>query len=165
VVNSGNSINELDILDIGSGDDPLAGSVDTFDLPNPYTEKCKVNQLTYKGDARDIKSIVTQLYDVVYSSHLLEDFPEDETFPILRQWADLVKVGGLLILLLPDQARYVAYCEAKNELPNVHHSIPHFSLSYIRDNVQKLQDFTPVHMEELFGGGDYNFIVILKKVG
>ena len=73
------NINNWKILDIGSGDDPLLPDCDKFDLPQPYTKNCRADLLTYRGDARVIDQIVKRKYKVVYSSHLLEDFPRNET--------------------------------------------------------------------------------------
>lgn len=157
-------LSELDIIDIGSGDDPLNSQCDKFDLPHPYTRDCNVNELTYKGDARKIDEIVTKKYDVVYSSHLLEDFSRKETISVLEKWTDLLKIGGILVLLLPDQQRYEAACRAKNEVPNVHHQITEFSLSYIKDCLKYISDMEVAFSRELFESGEYNFLIVARRV-
>lgn len=158
------SLYDLDILDIGSGDDPLNGLCDKFDLPDPYTRNCKVSELTYKGDARDIDKIVSKKYDVVYSSHLLEDFARTDTIPILEKWTTLLKTNGIIVLLLPDQQRYEAACKSKNEIPNIHHQITDFSLKYINDCFLHIHYMQVVFSKELFDDGEYNFLIVAKKI-
>lgn len=39
--------------------------------------------------------------DYVYASHLLEDF--FEWIPVLKEWTRIIKVGGYLVILVPDK--------------------------------------------------------------
>ena len=105
--------------------------------------------------------------DFVYSSHVLEDFPESETLPILQEWTRVLRPGGRLILLLPDQQRYLAYCRRTGQispdgiLGNPHHSITTFSLQYVDLTVarfgalKKIASFEPL--------GPYSFAVVYEK--
>lgn len=156
-------MSELDVIDIGSGDDPLTTSCDKFDLPHPYTVNCNVKELTYKGDARVIDVIVTKKYDVVYSSHLLEDFARNETAPVLEKWCSLLKDEGVIVLLLPDQQRYEAFCKSRGEQPNVHHQISEFSMEYIRVCFEKIPDMQIIFCREMFEHGEYNFLIAAQK--
>ena len=163
---SKNKFDNLKIIDIGSGDDPLSHFIDTFDLPVPYTKNCNVNWLTFTGDARYIKDIVKSKYDVVYSSHLLEDFDRSETVNVLRNWSELLNIGGILVLLLPDQQKYLERCERIGESPNEHHSINDFSLSYILECLSELNNMSVVYNYEFFIKDplEYNFLVIATKI-
>lgn len=161
---TGESTFNLDILDIGSGDDPLDADVDKLDLPNPYTTKCKVEELTYRGDARKIDEFVNKKYDVVFSSHLLEDFPREETIPIIKKWIGVLKDGGILVLLLPDQQRYEQYCKKINEVPNVHHQIRDFSLEYIKNCISFISELKILFTEDYSENDEYNFLVIARKI-
>ncbi|MGV8058094.1 MAG: hypothetical protein AB2L12_08745 [Smithellaceae bacterium] len=152
-----------DIIDIGSGDDPLLSGCDKFDLPVPYTEKCDKKLLTYVGDARHLTEVVKKKYKVVYSSHLLEDFNEDETIPVLKEWIKIIKNDGLLIILCPDQQRYLEHCQRCEGKPNEHHRIDRFSLEYIKSCLAKIPEINFLFGEELFDDGEYNFLCIAHK--
>jgi hypothetical protein len=152
-----------DIIDIGSGDDPLLPRCDKFDLPVPYTEKCERNLLTYVGDARHLTEVVKKKYKVVYSSHLLEDFREDETIPVLKEWIKIIKNDGLLVILCPDQQKYLEHCRHMGEDPNEHHRIDSFSLTYVKSCLAKIPEVNFIFGEELFADGEYNFLCIARK--
>ena len=42
----------------------------------------------------------------MFSSHLLEHFPKKDVAGILREWMRVVRIGGNLILYLPDEDQY-----------------------------------------------------------
>ncbi|HCW08066.1 MAG TPA: hypothetical protein DGG95_11960, partial [Cytophagales bacterium] len=71
--------------------------------------------------------------------------------------------GGILVLLLPDQQRYVAHCKLIDELPNEHHQIDDFSKEYILACLNEIQNLSVVYANELFEKNDYNFLVVAKK--
>ena len=79
------------VLDIGCGADLVVPWAEPFDLAD--------------GDANQIASILPPLsYDVVHSSHCLEHMlsPPDA----LAQWWSLVRPGGFLITVVPDEEMY-----------------------------------------------------------
>lgn len=82
-----------DILDIGSGDDPLtvpSGTVRPWDLPD--------------GDAQYLKSLNDRSFDAVYSSHCLEHMVDvDES---IKNWSRVLKDGGALYVVVPDYLLY-----------------------------------------------------------
>lgn len=80
-------------IDIGCGPEPITPTCDTFDRAG-----CK-----YNGDAMRLEG-VTDTYDWIFSSHLLEHLP-DPTAAVARWWKHL-KTGGFLILLVPDEDLY-----------------------------------------------------------
>jgi SAM-dependent methyltransferase len=80
-------------IDIGCGGEPITPTCDTFDKTG-----CK-----YNGDASRLDG-VTDTYDWIFSSHLLEHLP-NPTAAVARWWKHL-KVGGFLILLVPDEDLY-----------------------------------------------------------
>ena len=79
------------VIDIGCGPDPIVAHAEPFDLEH--------------GDAQGIAALRPNgAYDTVCSSHCLEhmrDVPE-----ALRQWWALVRPGGHLILVVPDEDLY-----------------------------------------------------------
>jgi SAM-dependent methyltransferase len=77
-------------LDIGPGSDPVAAFVRRFDVEH--------------GDAARIDEIVDDNFDYVWSSHCLERMPDPRD--ALQRWWSLVKPGGHLILVVPDEDLY-----------------------------------------------------------
>lgn len=77
-------------IDIGCGANPVTAQVRRFDVED--------------GDANHITDFVTDRFDFVFSSHCLEHM-RDPRLAILEWW-QLVKPGGHLILLVPDEDLY-----------------------------------------------------------
>ena len=77
-------------LDIGAGADPIAPTAQVFDLQH--------------GDAARIDEFLNDSYDYVFSSHCLEHM-RDPT-DALRRWWSLVRPGGHLILIVPEETLY-----------------------------------------------------------
>ncbi|OLE62432.1 MAG: hypothetical protein AUG04_10020 [Deltaproteobacteria bacterium 13_1_20CM_2_69_21] len=73
-------------IDIGCGPDPVLPHVDRFDFE--------------QGDANTITRYVQKQYDFVFSSHTLEHMVD--RYAALGEWFALVKPGGHLIVLVPD---------------------------------------------------------------
>ena len=78
------------ILDIGAGGDPVTPEAIVFDRP--------------QGDANRITSFEAASFDCVYSSHCLEHM--FEPVATLANWWSLVKPGGALFLIVPDEDLY-----------------------------------------------------------
>jgi SAM-dependent methyltransferase len=77
-------------IDIGCGPDPLFPDIDRFDVED--------------GDANAITRYVRKQYDFVFSSHTLEHMVDP--YAALKEWFALVKPGGHLIFLVPDEDLY-----------------------------------------------------------
>jgi len=77
-------------IDIGCGPDPILPGVDRFDVD--------------QGDANVITQHVRKQYDFVFSSHTLEHM--HDPYAALKEWFALVKPGGHLIFLVPDEDLY-----------------------------------------------------------
>ena len=78
------------VLDIGAGSDPVTADAVVFDLA--------------QGDANRITEFASETFDCVYSSHCLEHMIEPAT--TLANWWSLVKPGGWLFLIVPDEDLY-----------------------------------------------------------
>ena len=154
-------------LDIGFGGDAIKPSAIRVDLPLPYTHVGAGASVQLGGDCRALDWWRDGVLDYVYSSHLLEDFPEEETAAILREWTRILKLGGRLILLLPDQQRYLAHCRRIGEinadgvLGNAHHSISQFSLEYVDAVATSLGMLRQIAAYPSLG--PYSFAVIYEK--
>ncbi len=77
-------------LDVGCGDDPILPTVDRFDKAD--------------GDANNLSRHVTKRYDFVFASHVLEHM--DDPRHALAEWLCVVRPGGHLIVLVPDEDLY-----------------------------------------------------------
>jgi predicted SAM-dependent methyltransferase/ADP-heptose:LPS heptosyltransferase len=56
--------------------------------------------------AADLSILADEQMDFVFSSHLLEHIEEDKLVKCLREWWRVVKVGGYMVLYLPDADEY-----------------------------------------------------------
>src|SRR6185503_6093767 len=81
-------------IDIGCGIDPITPDAQRFDQEH--------------GDANRISQYVTNQFDFVFSSHCLEHMHDPS--PTLQDWFKLVKPGGHLIVLVPDEDLYEQGC-------------------------------------------------------
>lgn len=77
-------------IDIGCGDDPVTASCRGFDRSD--------------GDAERIDEYVDEEFDFVWSSHCLEHMTDPRD--ALRRWWTLVRPGGHLLLIVPDEDLY-----------------------------------------------------------
>jgi SAM-dependent methyltransferase len=77
-------------IDIGCGPDPITPDVQRFDMGD--------------GDANEITKYVKGQFDFVFSSHCLEHMRKPRE--ALHEWWKLVKPGGHLIFIVPDEDLY-----------------------------------------------------------
>jgi SAM-dependent methyltransferase len=77
-------------IDIGCGPDPVTPDVKRFDIED--------------GDANFITKFVDETFDFVFSSHCLEHMINPKE--ALLEWWKLVKPGGYLIFIVPDEDLY-----------------------------------------------------------
>lgn len=57
-------------------------------------------------DAKDLSQLGSASWDLAYSSHLLEHFSYEQVPAVLKEWMRVTKIGGHLILYLPDEDQY-----------------------------------------------------------
>jgi len=86
-------------IDIGSGDDPLGRWQSLF----PLMTECRAWDLP-DGDAQTLPGIGPNEFDFLHSSHCLEHLRDPLT--ALRRWCEVVKPGGYLVVLVPDEDLY-----------------------------------------------------------
>ncbi len=60
------------------------------------------------ADVRDLGFIQTDSADLIYACHVLEHFGRHEYLDVLREWARVLKPGGILRLSVPDFAACAA---------------------------------------------------------
>lgn len=79
------------VLDIGAGDDLICSSAERFDVED--------------GDANNITLYKKhEVYDTIHSSHCLEHMANPHH--ALTEWWMLLKPGGYLVLVVPDEDLY-----------------------------------------------------------
>ena len=155
-----------DGLDIGYGTDPITKTAITIDdtsswLP-PYENSVAYREMTglnLKGDARNLRWFKDGKFDYVYSSHTLEDFEDKES--LLTEWLRVLKIGGYLMLLLPDEQRYRLFEKTLNPC----HKDADFSLVKLRPLLLKLGLEIVLEQDRLqHKDGDYNFAIVARKI-
>jgi len=147
-----------DGVDIGYGGDPIVPHAICMDLPQGYAHYGNHIQHLH-GDARDLHWFRSNSLDWIYSSHVLEDF--EDTKAVLEEWLKVVKFGGNLVLYLPDEQTYRAYCQSQGKPPNIHHIHKDFSLSYVKECLAQRSDIEIIH--ERFPVGIYSFELVVRK--
>lgn len=92
-------------LDIGAGDFRVLPHVTTVDNGD-HAQFGFALKPDVKCDCRKLDVFASQSQDFVYSSHLIEHVPYEETPDMFREWARVVKPGGYLIIFAPDEDEY-----------------------------------------------------------
>lgn len=144
-------------IDVGFGGDKIVESFDGCDLPRPYGK--------YEGYKVDIPCDVSKgipvadsTYDVVYSSHLIEDF--SNTALILMEFVRICKPEGKIVLVFPDQKKYVKRCIADGSNPNKNHKIENMGIDYMENQVRMLDIFSgEIFKTEIF---PYNCVLAFR---
>ena len=147
-------------IDIGFGGDPITPNAIRVDMEVPYAYAGE-NGVQLGGDCRNLFWFADGVLDFVYSSHVLEDFDVNQTIPVMTEWTRILKEGGRLILLQPDQQRYAAYCQKTGHPQNPHHAIEHFSLAYLVAAARKMGNLEVLASADEID--EYSFFVVFTK--
>lgn len=153
-------------VDIGSGGDPVVPWAISVDLPVDDFHRYNAGAdgwgtIQWRGAATELPFKDGTL-DFVYSSHLLEDF--FDWVPVLLEWTRVLKAGGMLVILVPDKARWSAAI-ARGQPPNCEHRHESFpgelseyvdalGLAVICDQLALPDDET-----------DYSVLFVARKLG
>lgn len=129
-------------LDIGHGGDPITDTAIRFDLPTPYTAVGPRLPSHLTGDCRHLPFRPNTL-DFIYSSHLVEDFTYKDLASVLAEWLECLKSGGHLIILAPDQQKFLAHCARTGQGTNDAHKESNFSFDTFYNVLVSLQSFVP----------------------
>lgn len=141
-------------LDIGYGGDPIVDSAITLDQENRYSfEGSKPQHLT--ADAANLYMFADNALDYVYSSHCIEDF--EDTVLVLSEWLRVIKPGGYLCLLFPDEQVY----RSRSQTLNSAHVHEDFSLQFVLERLSG--NVLLVTAQQLFDNNDYNCAVVVQK--
>lgn len=153
-------------LDIGYGGDPVVEGVETFDreLSHPSHAHVGNAKQDHTGDAQDLSRFSDESFDYVYSSHCIEDF--ENTAGVLQEWVRVLKPGGYLILLFPDEQKFREHCQATGQPRNLDHQHETMGVPFMTPKLPSSMQICVA--AELFnlpqGQSDYNCIIIAQKI-
>jgi SAM-dependent methyltransferase len=88
-----------DGIDIGAGGDPLRDYAELF----PLMRSCRAWEKP-DGDAQRLETVAAAAFDFVYASNCLEHLREPRE--ALDHWLRVLKPGGHLIVVVPDEDLY-----------------------------------------------------------
>jgi ubiquinone/menaquinone biosynthesis C-methylase UbiE len=149
--------------DIGFGGDKIKKeSCIGIDYAQPYanTGKDKVDI------ACDVMNepipVAGDTFDYVYTSHLIEDF--EDTSSALKEFVRILKPGGNLILVFPDQQVYEQYCLKTGQTLNTHHVHKNMGLDLMKNRLDELQGIGYSVLYESNCEIDYNVVLIVKVI-
>jgi len=145
-------------IDIGYGGAPINDTAITMDMQSMYVDYDGKPQNLF-GDARHLYWFKDGVLDHVYSSHLIEDF--EDTKSVLKEWIRIIRIGGYLCLLFPDEQRYRA--SEKPEYWNLSHKHMDMGLKYMLDILYKIPEVTVIEYAEMFDDNDYNCMIVCRK--
>jgi predicted SAM-dependent methyltransferase len=143
------------VIDIGCGTDkitkeaigvdvrPLGGSIDVI-----------TNQLDRLSSLAHPK--LFDSFDVVYSSHCLEHFADD--FAALEDWYKLLKIGGVMILYLPDDRHY----DNDSNPEHLHRYTLEAFVSNFKTQFDGRMEVVEADMD--LGHDKYSFFVVGRKI-
>ena len=147
--------------DIGFGGDKIKkDNCVGIDYANPYA---------YTGNdkvdiACDVMNepipVADNSFDYIYTSHLIEDFVD--TSKALTEFIRILKPGGNLVLVFPNQKVYEAHCLKTQQPINIHHVHQEMGLDFMID---KLNNLVGIEYNVLFHSDceiDYNVVLVLQ---
>ena len=80
---------------------------------------------------------------------------------VLKEWSRVLKKGGKLVLLLPDQKRYEDHCKKHKTIPNEYHRIKEFSLSYVKKIAVEITYLKLIFEKDYLD--QYSFAAVFEK--
>jgi predicted SAM-dependent methyltransferase len=129
-------------LDLGFGGDAIAPHSIRMDMIAPYSHVGH-ESVQLGGDATSLYWFKDGVLDFIYSSHLLEDFPD--TGAVLREWWRCLKPGGRLVIFCPDEQAYRKHCASQGVSSNPHHSHENFSLAQVKEVLDGIGSYKVLH--------------------
>ncbi len=105
----------------------------------PIGKNCKFTRFDIRSDSKpDVRCDILNIpetydhtFDVVFASHVLEHCPREETVQTLTKWAKLLKVGGELIIRVPNlESAFRAIIKAIDDPGKGHSNHYHFDQIY-----------------------------------
>ena len=148
-------------LDLGFGGNAIIPSAICLDLESIY---CKpgLSPQHLVGTAQCLYWFRDNVLDYIFSSHLLEDFIDIRS--VLDEWCRVLKIGGVLLLYLPDEQRYRKIVGESGGYINTHHVYEHMSLHFMEELLAKyFPNLEIIHTYEETEGSMWSFFMVIRK--
>jgi predicted SAM-dependent methyltransferase len=147
--------------DIGFGGDKIKKTDCVgIDYAQPYTNTGK-DPVDIACDVMNERiPVADDTFDYVYTSHLIEDFVDTQAG--LKEFIRVLKPGGRLILVFPDQRKYEEYCRRTGQPLNMHHVHKDMGLAFMLDKMCEIGGLEYELLYQNNCGIDYNVILILR---
>ncbi|WP_298298083.1 methyltransferase domain-containing protein [Hydrotalea sp.] len=147
--------------DIGFGGDKVKKTdCDGIDYPQPYAHAGK-DKVDIPCDViNDEIPVADHTYDYVYSSHLIEDVPD--TVQVLRKFIRILKNGGTLILVFPNQEKYEVICNRIGQPLNPYHVHKDMSFDFMMQQLNSIPNIQPTLLFSSNCEIDYNVVMVLQ---
>ena len=146
-------------LDLGFGGDPITPHAIRADFAKPYTKVGKY-PVQLGGDCSTLAWFTDASLDFVFSSHLLEDFPDPRA--VLIDWLRVLKPGGRLILYCPDEQRYRRHCAEYGQHYTDAHQHADFNLAFVARILTDLGGTRLIHFSPAVDG--YSWELVAEKI-
>ncbi len=150
------------VLDIGCGGSAVTPEAITFDMPNPYTSVGS-DPIMLRGSVTDLSMFNDGVFDVVWTSHLLEDWTYKQLLPIVAGIRRIIKPGGLMITVCPDEPIYSKHCRDTGQPYNLAHKNSDFTLAAFKEKVLKPTGPWEIVFEQPVAE-PYSWYLVVKKV-
>lgn len=155
-------LSECPILDVGFGGTSVHPDALTMDMPVGYCPSLEGHRQFFKGDCRDLSFLCDGVIGTVFSSHLLEDFYFSDMEKILVEFRRVLRIGGSLITVCPDQQVYAAHCARTGQTYNKAHKESSMSLSTFSEVVKRTGSWETLMEIPIIN--TYSFVSVLKKI-
>lgn len=152
-------------IDVGCGQHKITPNAIGLDFATQYDEP------THPATAADLigpwettlNRIAALPVDYVYSSHLLEDYPD--ICPPLRAWLNALRPGGHLILVLPIEQAFLEHCSKTGQPTNPGHAQDWTSASNFVDQLPPwfLRQIQLRFSVNNVGPSKYSFVAVFRK--
>jgi len=147
--------------DIGFGGDKIVKQdCIGIDYAQPYTNTGQDVVDIACDVIREKIPVPNDTFDYVYSSHMIEDV--EDTNAVLREFIRILKPGGNLILVFPDQPKYEKYCRRTGQPLNMCHVHADMGLAFM---YRRLNELTAIRYATLMESNcaiDYNVVMVMK---
>ena len=84
-----------------------------------HIDLCDLPHIDYKSSIDDLSMFGNETVDLIYSSHSLEYFDRKQVGNVLREWARVLKKGGVLRVAVPDFDALLSVYKKTKELSKI----------------------------------------------
>lgn len=123
------------ILDAGAGGSACHPRAITLDMPQPYCPSLEGHPQILQGDYRSMPFICDNSVTALWNSHCIEDWLVPDQINLMKEFRRVLRPGGNLILIAPDEQVYRNVCKTTGQNYNENHKLEFYSLSYFKEHV------------------------------